>query len=345
MTDYQRALLLEIREKSRTLHFRPVKSLYFGGGTPTLLPSQMISAIIQEISLCFSLTGEAERSIEANPGTISRTSMEILLEGGVNRVSLGIQSFDEKNLRRLGRIYGEREIYQALEIIDKLGLNNFSLDLIFGIPQQKTENWIVDIEKAIGTGAPHISAYNLTIEEGTVFHSLIEKGQLKLPAEQIQLDMYLIAKEMLAEAGYRHYEISNFAKPSFFCQHNLTYWDNLEYLGLGAGAHSYIDPIRSANFPDIGRYIEAIQKNNSATAEFERLDELKRMGETLMLGLRCLEGVSCEGFFERFGRRIEEVYPDTIRDLIQKELISYNDRLQLTKRGLIFSNEVFKEFI
>lgn len=324
---------------------KEVKSIYFGGGTPTLFPSNMIVELIERISNSLSVTSATEITVEANPGTISPTALAILLEGGVNRISLGAQSFDEMNLFQLGRIYGLKEIYQSLEVIDKLGLPNFSLDLIFGIPEQKLENWIDDLKKAINTGAPHISTYNLTIEEGTVFHDLYQKGELRLPDEQTQLDMYLKAKEMLADAGYQHYEISNFARSRFLCQHNLTYWDNLEYLGLGAGAHSFIGPIRSANMPDIDGYIQSIKTRGFANVTSELLDESRRMGETIMLGLRRLEGISFADFQDRFGHSIEAVFPEEIKELVANGFITCDNRIKLTEKGLIFSNEVFEEFI
>ena len=354
MDDYVDALLLEIdhyieSEKADQVSFnnRKVNTIFFGGGTPTTLPSKSLNRILNYCRNKFELSTDCEITVEANPATIDPDILKVLRSGGFNRMSVGVQSFLERDLHLLERVHSVDEIYLTMDRARSAGFDNLSLDLMFALPGQSLKDWEENLTKAIEINTEHISTYNLTIEPATAFFKLQSRGQLVMPPEDNQLEHYQLSIDKLSEAGYRHYEISNFAKPGRESQHNITYWENREYLGLGAGATSYINRTRSKNWNLPSRYIKEANSGNGAVESSEKLAPNMALGETLMLGLRLLgKGVNIKQIEKRFGVSFMEIYGKTVDTLSEDDLISIDsDRIYLTKKGLFLADSVILEFI
>ncbi|MFA4904988.1 MAG: radical SAM family heme chaperone HemW [Candidatus Margulisiibacteriota bacterium] len=307
-----------------------LNTIYIGGGTPTLLESAHFENIISSIICHLSLdVCHSEITVEANPGTADKQKLKALKELGVNRLSIGIQSFNDKHLRTLGRIHNSSEALQFYEDARSVGFDNINLDLIFALPGQTLEEWKVDLNLALSLVPEHISAYNLTIEEHTPFALRIT--DYELPSNETEADMYEYTIETLTSAGYRHYEISNFARPGFECQHNLVYWRNGNYLGIGAGAHSHMNGKRWSNPNCIEQYLE--------TATFSRRfpDSNPDQRETIFLGLRLLDGLEVEKF-RGFEKEVAELMANNL-------LMRRNNHYKLTRKGLYLANLVFEKFV
>ncbi len=334
-------------------------TLYIGGGTPSLALEALLSCL-QKISSALPLDSFVERTVEINPGTIRLPQLRRLRQAGLNRLSIGIQSFHDDELRVLGRIYSSDEAIHCVQTARQSGFDNISLDLIFGLPSSSLSRWEDNINRAIDLKPEHISIYNLTIEEGTPFWQQQQDGTLVLPDEELQIEMYQQAIELLKVAGYEHYEISNFAKPGFQSRHNRIYWRNEEYLGLGAGAYSYLNGTRYGNTSDVDSYIrqaKAIAAPQQGEPNFsafypltvehqECLSRQRQIGETIMMNLRLLEGLDLQDFQQRFGQALEEIYPRELEKLSSLELIEMqHERLRLSSKGLLLANEVCREFL
>lgn len=332
--EYTEALVAEIRAASGKFPLTNISTLYVGGGTPNILPIDLISLVLDEIRP----NPTAEMSIEANPGIKDGSSFRELKTAGFNRLSLGFQSFHDRELRQLGRIHTSGEAVRAFDDANEAGFENIGIDLMYGIPGQTPASWRETIEKALEPGPQHISLYSLTIEEGTPFHDM----SLDLPGEDAEADMYEVAIQILTDAGYVHYEISNFALPGFECRHNINYWKNDQYFGFGAGATSYIEGTRATNSADLEEYI----KNPGVPAFSEHLTGRRSMGETMFLGLRMLEGVDIEAFQARYKKDPFDIFNSEINRLADLGFIRFKrNRIMLTKKGLFFANEAFSEFV
>jgi oxygen-independent coproporphyrinogen-3 oxidase len=351
------------RQHGSLLEYCPY-TLYVGGGTPSLVTEELILFFL---SYCDILSFESFRevTIEVNPGTISFSQLQQLYQVGFDRISIGVQSFHDEELRTLGRIHTSEEAIACFQAARHAGFRNINLDLIFGIPDSTLATWELSLHTAISLQPEHISTYNLTIEEGMPFWEQIHQGKLSLPDEDLQFKMYTSGIATLTQAGYKHYEISNFAIPDYQSQHNQIYWRNEEYLGLGTGAHSYLKGRRYWNFSDLETYIQTcldgyldghhlrggVHLENSIFSPptvqgEERLDPLRTMGETIIMNLRMLEGVDIAAFDSRFGHTLESLYAESIENLIALELIKIqNNHLRLTQKGIYLSNEVFQEFV
>ena len=345
--DFVPAIKEEIAIKSKNIGQYQIGSIFFGGGTPTSLPSGQITDILNSCFQRFSIASDCEISIEANPGTIDYQYLKILKENGFNRLSLGCQSFHDDLLKKIGRIHSSDEIYHSVSAAREAGFKNISLDLMFGLPGQTLEMWEETLQNATKLKPTHLSVYNLTIEKETPFHDQLKQGKLILPSEKLQVKMYEKAIEYLSQAGYIHYEISNFAVKGFECHHNKVYWNNNEYLGFGPGAASNLKGTRSKNILSPGKYIETIlEKKEIPLFDKETLDQKKSMGETLMLGLRMINGINLSDFEKRFGKTLDSEFDEKIRKLHDEHLLQYaNDRLKLTHKGILYSNEVFVELV
>ncbi len=331
-------------------------TLYVGGGTPSLASEELVMFLgsYHDILTCESFH---EATIEVNPGTISFSQFQQLHQAGFNRISLGVQSFYDKELRTLGRIHTSEEAIACFHAARRAGFRNVSLDLIFGIPDSDLTTWKSSLNTALSLSPEHISMYNLTIEEGTPFWEQLQQGQLTLPDEDLQIDMYKSGIAALTEAGYEQYELSNFAVPGYRSQHNQLYWRNEEYLGLGAGAYSYLKGRRYWNYADLETYIAQSTNGKKVfhnihgpyppTVEGEeRLDPPGMIGETIIMNLRMLEGVDLPAFEYRFGYSLESLYTESIENLRSLGLIEIqNNHLRLTPKGFYLSNEVFQEFV
>ncbi len=352
---YVRALIEEMRLAGQSRRLRAA-TIYLGGGTPTVLPLALLRDIFRACRRSFLAPEGIETTVEANPGTVDEDYLAGLLELGVNRLSLGVQSFDDGELRLLGRIHTSREAVEAYRWAREVGFANINLDLIYGLPAQTLDGWRSTLRRALSLRPEHLSLYCLTLEEHTPLAQQVAKGEIPAPDDDLAADMYILAEEMLAEAGYTHYEISNWAKqipmtndqiPKTACRHNLTYWRNRPYLGFGAGAHSYFGQRRWHNVLRPEEYIERLWQGESPVAESEEIDEATEMAETMILGLRLVnEGVNFEDFEGRFGRRLEEVYGEELRELKGLGLIEVNSEgVRLTARGRLLGNEVFERFL
>ena len=343
---YVEALLSELKFYSTTLKKYSVLTVFMGGGTPTILPHLQLKRILQTVRQNFNLTLDCEITIEANPATIKLETLQEIRSAGYNRISIGVQSFDEKELQLLERVHNEEEIHSTVHRARAANFKNLSMDLMFALPDQTIEKWQSHLKQAIAKNPDHLSTYNLTIEPATAFFKLHEKGKLCLPHEDIQLEMYKITIQALEDAGYTQYEISNFSKPSMESQHNINYWNNGEYLGVGAGASSYLngERFKNVNMPSI--YIREIETKSNAIDTRERLEPLQAMGETLMLGLRLLKGISIDVFENRFQVSFQKVYGKAVESLLNQELITFNqNRIALSRKGLFLADSVILKFM
>jgi len=351
---YVDALTSEIRTTSARYPDVRVPTIFFGGGTPTVLSGEQLSGLLGEILGSFRVDSDAEITIEANPGTlllsISGTlPNHPLLKGGVmsfNRLSLGVQSFDDEELRRLGRIHTSDEAVEAFRQAREAGFRNISIDLMYGVPGQTVESWKRTLGRALDLAPEHISLYSLSIEAGTPFHEMNRAGALQLPGDEAEADMYEAAIQTLVDAGFAHYEISNFARPGFQCRHNITYWKNEPYFGFGAGATSFLNGVRSTRVADVPEYIRRISEGMPPVVFEEHAIGIDAMGETMFLGLRLLEGVNIEDFRRRYGETPTEAFPSVIPGLKERGMIEETGGfIRLTHHGLFFGNDVFEEFV
>ena len=344
---YVDALLRELEGRCRALGLegRPVETVFFGGGTPSLMPPEENARILEALRGRFRLAPGAEVTVEANPGAADAARFAALGGAGVNRISIGVQSFDDEALRRLDRVHTGEEARAAFRAAREAGFGNISLDLMFGIPFQTAEAARADIESALALGPEHLSAYELTIEPGTAFHALHSRGELRgLPDEETALAMWRLRDRLLARAGYERYEISNFARPGRRCRHNLNYWRRGEYLGLGAGAHSFIGRKRLWNHARPDAY-QARADNPTAGEEIIE-DAAKALGEALMLGLRLKEGVSLGEVARACGADPEERFGPLFEELRGGGLLERgNGTLHLTPRGTLLANQVLARFM
>ncbi|NCO66369.1 MAG: coproporphyrinogen III oxidase [Candidatus Aquicultor secundus] len=343
---YVNALLTEIASQADCYGaFGTVGSIYIGGGTPTLLEPSYIASIITSLKGRFAITPDAEISIEANPETVTYEKLAVLRESGVNRLSIGFQSLDDDLLTLLGRKHSAQQAVDAFNAARRAGFDNINIDLIFGVPGQMLANWALNFEQAAALEPEHLSCYGLTVEPGTALECEITTGALAMPDEDMQADMFAYTMESLEESGYGHYEISNYAKPGKECRHNLVYWDNRDYIGFGAGAHSRIGNKRFANTAKPTDYIETAGTDLFKPEEIElSIDD--EMSEMLFLGFRKMEGVNLEAFASRFGCSVQDIYGAQIEGLLDDGLIeSKNGLLRLTPRGIFIGNEVFSRFV
>jgi oxygen-independent coproporphyrinogen-3 oxidase len=342
--DYVEALIQEILQSGPGR----AETVYIGGGTPTVLPLSSLADIMEAARSSFAIPSDAEVSVEANPGTVGTETLSNLLAIGVNRLSLGVQSFDDAELRLLGRIHSAAEAIDAFRAARAAGFANVNLDLIYGLPGQSLAGWRDSLERAADLQPEHLSLYALSVEEGTLLAETIARGELQAPDPDLAADMYELSIERLDSAGYIHYEISNWAKtPAFQCRHNLAYWRNQAYLGLGAGAHSWAEGRRWANASSPAEYIAQVSSGQSPAEWEEDIGSDMEMGETMMMGLRLLEeGVAYDQFQDRFGVAIAKHFADELVDLADLGLIvNDGDRMTLSDRGRLLGNQVFMRFL
>jgi oxygen-independent coproporphyrinogen III oxidase len=346
MESYVRALLSEMEQAAQGAKDRRIATIFFGGGTPTTLPFADLARILEACRQQFQVDPEAEITCEANPATIPQTDLAHLREAGFNRLSIGVQSFDPDELKRLERVHSVDEVYLTVERARQAGFDNLSLDLMFGLPGQTMEHWQDNLQKAIDLQPDHISAYNLTIEPDTVFYKQQAQGQLTMPPDDFQRELFEITIDTLTGAGYEHYEISNYAQPGKQCRHNLNYWVNGEYIGLGAGASSTFngEHYKNVNLP--ARYIAQINETRTAVESRETPDRRQRMGEAVMLGLRLNAGLSLSQFKKQFEITFQKAFGDTIERLEGMGLLEIRSgRAALSREGLFLADSVIVEFI
>ena len=333
-----------------------VGTIFFGGGTPSLLSVDQFGEIFSNLNNYFDVLPDAEISLEANPGTVSKDYLAGLRSVGFNRISYGVQSANPQELRMLERIHTYTDVVDAFRWSRLAGFDNLNFDLIFGLPEQTLETWQQTVRLVSGLHPEHISAYALTLEHGTPFGKWAEKGILPLPDPDLAASQYEWTMQFLASEGYEQYEISNWSLPGRHCQHNLQYWENLNYLGLGAGAHGFVNGIRYSNVLRINTYIDRVTTNtrdglvfplSSAAVNHHKNNPKENMQETMLTGLRLTSaGVSDDVFYERFGTRIMEIFGKEITQLISWSLLEWvGDRIRLTVRGRLLGNQVFMRFV
>ena len=355
---YVDALIEEIHQSAASAgEPLPVHTIFFGGGTPSLLPGTDVKRILDELRLAYLVSIDAEITLEANPGTLTPKKLFGLRQAGINRLSFGVQSANPEQLRLLERQHDFEDVIQGVKWARQAGFDNLNLDWIYGLPGQSLESWKSNIELAIGLAPEHLSLYGLSIEHGTPFKEMLTRGLLPLLDSDLAADMYEWASYKLEAAGYQQYEISNWAKTGAACKHNLQYWRTLPYLGMGAGAHGFADGFRTSNVLAPAAYIQRFKQvgifqfpRTAATATIEKIDEQRAMGEVMMMGLRLVkEGVARQSFSDRFRRGLDEVYGHQIEKLQNLGLLeSVNgdqNAIRLTQRGRLLGNQVFIEFI
>ena len=338
---YVQALCREIRA-CRGRYPARVSSLFFGGGTPSVLEPGQMAEIMEALGEVFSFETDSEMSIEANPGTVNLEKLRTYEKIGLNRISFGLQSAHNEELKALGRIHTWEEFLESYDLARQAGFDNINVDLMSGIPDQTPASWQKTLSRVLELAPEHVSAYSLIVEEGTPF----AHRKLNLPEEEEERRMYEMTAEMLGSQGYRQYEISNYALPKRECAHNMGYWMRDDYLGLGLGAASLFDSQRWNNTDSMEEYLEKSERPEEIQVCREKLSVREQMEETMFLGLRMTEGIERERFQKEFGISVEEVYGDALRRLEGLGLLQADGgRIYLSRKGISLSNQVFVEFL
>lgn len=377
---YVDALCRELGRWAALLDGRTISTVFLGGGTPTVLTAEQLAQLFETVHRHFRLSTRCEISSEANPGTVDRAKFSTLRSLGVNRLSMGVQSFHPEELRFLGRIHDVADVFQAFETARSAGFDNINLDFMFGLPHQSADRWRTTLDQALALSPEHLSLYSLIVEPNTPLHHWVQTGRVEAPDEDNAALHYEMAREALAQAGYVQYEVSNWARtnrphrdssallPAFACQHNLIYWRNQEYLGVGPGAHSHLrleqartasdqenapendnEPVayRWGNRRPVPGYIKRVNAGEPVVDFQESIDPALAMGETMMLGLRLVtEGVSFSRFRSRHGCDLRQRFTETLQRLDTLGLLHIEDeRVRLSERGLMLGNQVFAAFL
>ena len=322
------------------------RTIYMGGGTPSLLPIGLLAKILQAIADVFGDAAEGEFTVECNPGTVDAAKLRALRAGGVNRLSFGVQTFDDTLLKKIGRIHTGAQAREAMALARTAGFQNVSMDLIYGLPGESLAKLERDLEAMVALEPEHISIYGLQLEEGTAFAKMQEMGRLMLPDDDTVERMYDTMTAFLPAHGYARYEISNFAKPGFESRHNLSYWQDVPYLGVGAAAHSYLEGQRYENVREIPAYIEGIRTGKGVRRQEEAMTREIAMEEFAFLALRTARGIDRARFERRFGVPLEAVYADAIAKLKRQGLLEADEAgVHLTSLGMKYGNMAFEEFL
>ena len=332
-------------EEYDSYDIKKLRTLYIGGGTPTALSAPQLAFLLEKLTDKLDLSYLEELTIEANPGDLDQEKIAVLKDSPVNRVSLGVQTFNDRMLKQIGRSHLEKDIYENIANLKKAGFDNISIDLIYALPKQTMEDVKTNVAKAIALDIPHMSLYSLILENHTVFMNRMRRGKLPLPKEDLEAEMFEYIISELEKAGFEHYEISNFSKPGFESRHNLMYWDNAEYYGIGAGASGYVDGVRYKNHGPIRHYLQAVEAGNARVQE-EVLTLKEKMEEEMFLGLRKKTGVSKKRFEEKFGISFEDQYGAVVSELTEQGLlVPDKDIVRMTKQGLFLGDTVAEKFI
>ena len=325
-----------------------VDTIYIGGGTPSFIEPKYIAQILDLINKKFKVKENAEITIELNPGTVDKDKLEVYKNSGVNRLSIGCQETHDEILEKIGRIHRFKEFLDTYNLARNLGFKNINVDLMLALPNQTIIDLEESLEKIVNLEPEHISVYSLILEDNTPLKNEVENNILKLPSEDMERKMYYKTKEILEKNGYKHYEISNFAKLKFYSKHNMNCWNQHEYIGFGLASHSYLNKKRFSNCTNLPKYIEKSgeQVYNINVSVNEIQDKFDEMKEYIMLGLRKLDGIDKKDFFEKFNEDIDKVFSEEIEKLKSQLLIEdSNEFLKLSPKGLDFANIVFEEFV
>lgn len=322
------------------------RTIYIGGGTPTALNYEQLQALLRIVGRYIAVDKAEEFTVELNPGTVDRAKLLLLRQAGVNRLSVGVQSFDDACLKTIGRIHTAKEAADTIELAHRLGFANLSLDLMYGLPGQDMQILAQSVAKALALPIQHISVYGLQLEDGTAFQSMENMGKLHLPDDDIVEKMHDYIVEALPRAGYQRYEISNYALPGYESKHNLSYWQDVDYLGLGSGAHSYWQGVRYENPRKIDDYLAALNEGKLPAVVEEQVDKKAHMEEFCFLGLRTAAGIDADEFQSKFAVKLSSVYGAAIEKLAAQGLLQYTGRgIALTVQGMKYGNQAFAEFL
>ncbi|MER1956111.1 MAG: radical SAM family heme chaperone HemW [Solibacillus sp.] len=337
---------MELTVKQMPEAFANIETIFLGGGTPTSLSAVQIEKLLSLIAKHIPLSNVKEFSSEANPDELTVEKLQALYNGGVNRLSMGVQSFDQGLLEKIGRTHSNEHVYETIQNAKDVGFTNISIDLMYGLPGQTMAQWQDSLEKALALKLPHYSAYSLIVEPKTIFYIQYAKGKLILPTEDLEAEMYGVLIDTMEAHGVHQYEISNFAHEGYSSTHNKIYWDNDEYAGFGAGAHGYLQGVRYSNVAPIKKYIELVMEGNRPLLHEHSVTLEERLEEQMFLGLRKTDGVTHAEFEQKFGQSMASLYEEIIAKLQQEKLLEMDEQgVRLTRRGRFVGNEVFQRFL
>ncbi|MEG1504006.1 MAG: radical SAM family heme chaperone HemW [Enterococcus sp.] len=343
--EYIEALLTETRLSLEQYPVKKMETVYVGGGTPTSLNAKQLDRLLSGLRELLPYKN-GEFTVEANPGDLSGDKLDVMKSYGVNRLSMGVQTFDDRLLKKIGRKHTAKDVYDTIQLLEDKNFQNVTIDLIYALPGQSLESFRDTVRRALELDLPHYALYSLILENQTMFMNWVRRGKMKLPEQEVEAQMYAETIEAMEKAGRMQYEISNFAKPGFESQHNLVYWNNQNYFGLGAGASGYLGNKRYKNRGPIQHYLKALNNGQLPVLEEESLTQKEQIEEEMFLGLRKILGVEKKVFEERFGQSIVSIYGEVIEDLKQQNLIIESDtNIRLTKQGLFRGNDVFEQFL
>lgn len=344
--EYIQSLLTEIR---LTLEKHPTKvseTIYIGGGTPTSLTAKQLDVLLTGIHRYLPTHTTKEFTVEANPGDLTAEKLDVFKAHGVNRLSMGVQTFDDRLLKKIGRKHSVQDVYDTIKLLEKKQFDNVSIDLIYALPGQTLESFRDTLTKALAFDLPHYSMYSLILENKTMFMNWVRQGRLELPTQEAETQMFEEAIIAMAQSGHLQYEISNFAKKGKESMHNLVYWDNEHYYGFGAGASGYLNQKRYKNYGPIQHYMKPLKEQRLPIFETEEISRANQIEEEMFLGLRKIEGVSLRRFEEKFNQKLTTVYQSVIAELQQQQLaVLEEDYFRLTPKGLFIGNDVFEKFL
>ncbi|TYS36776.1 radical SAM family heme chaperone HemW [Bacillus pumilus] len=345
--EYLAALEKEMQHTIDQKGEQELKTIFIGGGTPTSLTVSQLDQLMNSIHRVLKPTKKlVEFAVEANPDELSLEKLHVLKASGVNRLSFGVQTFEDDLLKKIGRVHQKKDVLTSFQRAREVGFDNISLDLMFGLPHQEKHHVMNSLETAFSLGAEHYSVYSLIVEPKTVFYNLMQKGKLHLPPQEREAEMYELVMDEMERHGLKQYEISNYAKTGFESQHNLTYWSNEDYFGFGAGAHGYVDGVRNVNAGPVKHYLELIEQTGFPYKETHQVTKAEQIEEEMFLGLRKIEGVKSADFQAKYGATPEVLFSSVLEDLEEKGLIVKDDiGIRLTRKGKLLGNEVFQAFL
>ncbi|SFA95500.1 MULTISPECIES: radical SAM family heme chaperone HemW [unclassified Bacillus (in: firmicutes)] len=344
--EYLEALESEIKLSLEKYPVDRLETIFVGGGTPTALNEKQLEKLCSIIGKHLPFDENTEYTFEANPGDLSSEKIRILKGSGVNRISFGVQSFNDDLLKAIGRVHRAEDVFRSVTEAKKAGFENISIDLIYSLPGQTIEDFQQSIDTAFTLDISHYSGYSLIIEPKTVFYNLLRKGKLSVPGEDAEASMYELLMEKMDKQGFIQYEISNFAKPGFESRHNLTYWNNEPYFGFGAGAHGYTGGYRTSNIGPVNRYIDSVSGGKLPILDEHFVKDSERMEEEMFLGLRKTAGIERTHFINKFGKDPFVFFQKQIQELQERKwLEASNDHIFLSKKGRLLGNEVFQYFL
>ncbi len=344
--EYIQMLLKEIELTLQKQPTDAASTIYIGGGTPTSLSAKQLDVLLTGVHRLLPTHTTKEFTVEANPGDLTEEKLHVMKAHGVNRLSMGVQTFNNRLLKKIGRKHSAEDVYDTIRLLEKNQFDNVSIDLIYALPGQTLEDFRDTLQRALDLGLPHYSMYSLILENKTMFMNWVRQGRLELPTQEVESQMFEEAITAMEKSGHRQYEVSNFALPGKESQHNLVYWNNENYYGFGAGASGYLNNIRYKNFGPIQHYLKPLRENQLPIVETETLTWENQIEEELFLGLRKLDGISQRRFAEKFAVDFTTIYQDVLPELIEKNWLTMTgDQVRLTHEGLFIGNEVFEKFL